>query len=251
MMNRCFGRKPHDPIAVNAAPELADHYSVVSPPPKTLLRTGINFQPQLSGNDNYPTCVVAGLINGALASEAIATNGPLNIDPMAWMKFYAYCAGIAETPAAIGASDGLQMLDVLKKQAAPPGFDIGAIAPLIGGFGTVALDRISLARAAAAMDFVYLGVLLSQADMDAPTGAAWPNGVGDPNMGHCVVIWGYTGLGDTDTVWVATWGYLQAVTWLWIEARSEEAFATFFPMTAAAGVNTVDLAAENAQWLTS
>lgn len=247
---RTLGRHPHDPEAVARAPSLANHYASVAPPPATLDRSGVNYQPQLWGNNEYPCCTAAGLLNGALASEALATNGALAIDPMAWMAFYAACANCAETPAAIGASDGANMLDVLRRQSTF-GFDIGAVAPLTGDFGTVALDRLSLARAMAAMGWTYVGIDLSQADMDA-TGIweAWPNPGADVG-GHCIALWGYTGLGDGDCVIAATWGSLVQIEWARWDQIAREAYAVLFPATMAAGVDTVALAAENAKWLTS
>ena len=92
-MNRALGRKQHDPLAVDAAPKLAD-YAVNAPPPPSLPRTGINYQPQMWGNADYPTCTAAGLLNGALASEALSTNSALNIAPLAWMPVLCSLCGL-------------------------------------------------------------------------------------------------------------------------------------------------------------
>ena len=251
-MNRTLGRKQHDPVAVDAAPKLADHYASVAPPPSSLPRTGINYQPQMFGNDQYPCCTAAGLLNGALASEAIATNSALNIAPLAWMPFYAACAGCAETPAAIGASDGANMLDVLKRQGTQ-GFDIGLPAPLSGDFGTVALDRNSIARGIAALGWLYGGIEVFQADMDAPAGMPWQPWAnpGADLGGHCLVLFGYTGLGDTDSVIAATWGELVQITWERWDQIARECYGVLFSIVQPAGVDTVALAAKNAQWLTT
>jgi hypothetical protein len=248
-MNRCLGRKPHSPAAVAAAPQL--RYAAEAPPPATLDRSGINYQPQAWGNTDYPDCTAAGLLNGALASEALSTGGALNIAPLAWMPFYCACAGCAETPAAIGASGGAAMLDCLKRQGTQ-GFDIGAVAPLTGDFGVVALDRLSIARAIVAMGWVYAGIDLFQADMDATgTWEAWPN-PGAAVGGHCIVLWDYNGLGDTDTVGIATWGGFQECQWARWDQIAREAYCVFFPMTVAADViDVVALAQANAEWLTS
>lgn len=247
-MIRALGRKAHDPIAVAGAPTL--RYGVDAPPLPKLLREGVNYQPQMWGNDQYPCCTAAGLLNGALASEALSTGSALNISPLAWMPFYAACAGVAETPAAIGASDGAAMLDVLRRQGSS-GFDIGAVDPLTGDFGTVALDRNSIARAIVAMGWVYAGIDLSQADMDA-TGIweAWSTPGADIG-GHCLVPWGYTGLGDGDAVILATWGSLVQCEWARWDQIAREAYTVLFPMAEAPGVDTAALAAENAKWLTT
>jgi hypothetical protein len=249
-MNRCLGRKPHNAAAVAAAPSL--RYAAEAPPPVTLDRSRVNYQPQAWGNTDYPSCTVAGLLNGALASEALSTNSALNIAPLAWMPFYCACAGCAETPAAIGASDGAAMLDVLARQRMT-GFDIGLPAPLTGDFGVVGLDRLSIARGIAAMGWIYAGIDLSQADMDAPTGAvweAWTNPGADVG-GHALVLWGYTGLGDQDAVIMGTWGSLEYCAWARWDQIAREAYAVLFSVAEPAGVDTVALAQANAKWLTS
>ena len=247
---RALGRKAHSPDAVAAAPRL--RYGVDAPPPATLLRDGVNYQPQAWGNTDYPTCTVAGLLNGALAAEALSTNGALNIAPLAWMPFYAACAGCAETPAAIGATDGLQMLDVLRRQAVQ-GFDIGAVAPLTGAFGVVANDRATLARVTAGLGFVYLGVCLAQSDLTAPPSAVWDLETPDPTLGHALLLWDYAGLSDTDEVGLVTWGGFQSCTWRGLAARlqDQEAYAIFDPATAPADVDTAAFATEHSKWLSA
>jgi hypothetical protein len=249
-VNRCLGRRAHNPAAVAAAPHL--RYSTDAPPPATLDRSALNFQPTLAGNDQYPSCTVAGLLNGALAAEALSTGGGLAFDPMAWMPFYAAVAGCDATPAAIGASGGLNMLDVLRYQGRN-GFNIGAVAPLTGSFGVVPTDRLSLARVTAGLGFAYLGVDLAQSDMTSAPGAAWGLATPDPTLGHCLLLWDYTGLGDDDLVGLATWGQFQECSWIGLEARlqDQEAYAIFDPATAPASVNTVAFASEYAAWLTS
>jgi len=49
-----------------------------------------------------------------------------------------------------------------------------------------------------------------------------------------MLAWDYTGLGDTDTVRVATWGQLIRVTWRWLERATDEAHALDFPQETAA-----------------
>ena len=245
---RALGRKAHSPDAVAAAPRL--RYGVDAPPPATLLRDGVNYQPQAWGNNEYPCCTAAGLLNGALASEALSTNGALNIAPLAWMPFYAACAGCAETPAAIGASDGANMLDVLRRQGTF-GFDIGTVALLTGDFGTVALDRTSIARAIVAMGWVYAGIEVFAADMNA-TGIweAWANPGADEG-GHCIVLWGYTGLGDGDCVIAASWGELVQIEWARWDQIAREAYCVLFPVAQPADVDTTALAQANLHWLSA
>ena len=159
-MSRCLGRLPHDPVAVAKAPRLRYSASVEAAVPSILDRSTVVYSPQMIGNDVYPNCTVVGLINAALAMEAIATNGAMAFDANAWMPFYAALAGCDPTPAAIAATDGLMLLDVLRKQGVS-GFDIGAVAPLTGDFGMVPLDRVSLGACLAGLGCVYRHRLVS------------------------------------------------------------------------------------------
>jgi hypothetical protein len=249
-MTRRLGRLPHQPEAIAAAPAL--RYGTEAPPPPTLDRSGIAYQPILADNTTLPTCSVAGLLNGALAVNALAGAGGLSIAPGSWLAFYAALAGCADTRDAIAATDGLVLLDVLRRQGVS-GFDIGEVAPLTGDFGTVGLDRVSLARCMAGLGFVYLGVDLFPVDMDTPAGQPWDWHGGDPLSqsvgGHCVCLWDYTGLGDSDFVRIATWGSLQRATWAWIENRAREAHGILYPGIEAPGVDVAGLRERNAAWL--
>jgi hypothetical protein len=244
-MNRALGRKPHDSTAVALAPKLQFHKPPVPAP--HLDRAAVAYQPKMSGNADYPDCVIAGILNAALAQEALATNGPLAFDDDCWIKIYAECAGCAPTLAAIAETDGLNVLDTLRRLG--HGFNVGAQTPLFGDFGVVPLDRNHLAAGAEHMGCIVLGVELSQSDMDAPHNAVWTASPGDPSMGHCGLLWDYLGLGDTDLVGFITWGGFQEVTWGWIEARTQEAYALLLPMCQPANVDTVKLAQDNKQWL--
>lgn len=245
-MNRSFGRTPHDPVAVAAAPLLRFSRSPI--PPKVLDRSAFNYLPDMLGNNDYPCCVIAGILNAAGAQEALATNGPLAFNKQCWIDIYALCAGIPATLPDIAASNGLNVLDTLRRMARD-GFKIGAQTILTGDFGVVPQDRNSLALAMDEMGVIILGVDLAQSDLDAPTGAVWQASPGDPDMGHCLLAFDYTGLGPKDTVRLVTWGGFVLATWDYVHARTQEAYAVLFPVCQPAGVNTVQLAAENARWL--
>ena len=224
-------------------------------PPPILDRSATPYRPQLRHNDVLPDCAVVGLINGALAVEALNTGGDLAIAPDVEVPFYATCAGCESSMAAIAATDGLVLLDVLRRQAAH-GFDIGAVAPLVASFGTLPLTRAAIATAVAKFGFAYLGVDLWQRDVDS-VGGLWDVG-GDPGGlvgGHCVVAWSYSGLGDGDVVLLATWGVLQPVTWRWLLTAVREGYALLWPQLRRAdgtdwdGVDMPTLRAAMAGWL--
>ena len=250
---RRLGRLPHSPEAVAAAPSL--RYAAEAPPPATLDRSAVDYRPQLLGNDAYPNCTVVALINAALAVEALQTNAALAFNDQSWVPFYASLAGCAPTPEAIAATDGLVLLDVLRRQGTQ-GFDIGAVAPLTGDFGAVPLDRASLALCMARLGGVYLGIDLYQSDMDAvDEGRGWSaNGMGAVGPlvgGHCVWLWAYEGLQPDDTVQIATWGALQPATWVWVLARAREAYAILYPGIEGPSVDVAALKAENQRWLSA
>jgi|HubBroStandDraft_1064217.scaffolds.fasta_scaffold09885_10 hypothetical protein len=248
---RRLGRLPHSPEAVAAAPSL--RYAAEAPPPPTLDRTGIAYQPILANNDSLPTCTVAALLNAALAIEALQGAGGLAIKDGCWLPFYAALAGCAPTPEVIAGTDGLVLLDVLRRQGTR-GFDIGAVAPLTGDFGTVPLEINSLASCAAGLGGVYVGLDLYQSDMDAvDVGRPWAaNGMGAVGPlvgGHCVWLWSYEGLQPDSMIQIATWGALQQASWAWLLPRLQEAYGLLLPGIEGPDVDLAALKVANARWL--
>ena len=242
-----LGRLPADQARLARAPSLASHRFAAVPPPVRLDRSAIEFQPGLFGNDYLPDCSAAGLANAAGMVAAI--NGyTLAIDAAKVPPFYAACVGCDPTDAAMAATDGAMLLDVLQRQM-QSGFDVGEQVPLIGLYGTLPLDRSALASAMAHLGHVYAGVTLHEQDVDSA--AAWDllDSAGDVVGGHCVVLVDYAGLGDDDAVRLATWGRWQYATWRGLAARLDEAHALVWRELAAAsgadvGVDADALAAD-------
>jgi hypothetical protein len=241
-----LGRLPHNPAAIAAAP--AHRFGVI-PPPTTLDRSAISFTPGLYDNNSLPDCSAAGLANAAMAIAAL--NGyELLIEADKVPIFYSLCVNSAPTPAAMEATDGAVLLDVLARQAVQ-GFDIGP-QTLYGRYGTVQLTRTALALSLARLGVGYWGVTLHDRDMQT-FGDRWDVMPGRDDGavvgGHCVVAWDFTGLGDGDTVRVGTWGRWQVATWNWVHARLDEAHALVFRQLARAdgfynGVTADGLVAE-------
>jgi hypothetical protein len=253
-----LGRLPHDPAAVAAAPSLANHHYAVMAPPDQLVRSGVAYAPQLRNNDTLPVCTAAGLLNGALGIEALNTDSGLAIAEGVELAFYAGCVGCPPTAAAIAATDGAALLDVLRRQSTI-GFDIGAVAPMSADFAAIPVtDRAGLANSMAVLGVGYWGVDLYERDMETPEDQPWDDDGSPPGAlvgGHCLVAWDYAGLGDTDTGRLATWGRFQSFTWRWARARLREAYVLLWPElqradgTNWAGVDVDRLRADVARWL--
>lgn len=217
-----LGRLPHDPVALAAAP--AHRFGDDTPPP-VLDRSGVAFAPGEYGNRIFPDCTAAGLANYARAVTAL--NGyALAVDPDKPLAFYGECVG---NPDDLESTHGAVLLDVLNRQASV-GFDIGP-QRLVGLYGTVQRERASLALSIARFGAGYWGITLHEQDMVTFGGdGPWDltDNDGPAVGGHCVVAFDYSGLGDTDTVRIATWGVWKPATWRWIEARLDEAHALVY-----------------------
>lgn len=209
------------------------------PPPQQLDRSSIEFQPGLYKNNYLPVCSTAGYANAAGMVAAI--NGfELAIDADKVPLFYAEVEGCAPTDAAMMATDGALLTDVLQRQL-QSGFDIGLPVPLVGLYGLLPLQRPVIASAMARLGHAYLGVLLRERDMENQAVLDVQPGRDDGAVvgGHCGVGWDYGGLGDGDTFRFATWGYWQRATWQWLKARLEEAYGIVWRQLASA--NGIDI----------
>lgn len=213
------GRLPHDPDVLAQAP--VHLFGAVMPPP-ALDRTPVNFVPTLGGNDTYSNCTVVSLQNMILYRSAL--NGfQTYIDPAIALQFFADCAG---NPADLLAVNGLVYLDVVNRQATH-GFDTGHDL-LFGIPGVVSLRRNSLALAMATLGGVELGITLHELDEENfSNGKPFDTAadMGAVTGGHAIVGLDYTGLSDTDTVNVATWGRIVPATWRWLASALDEAHA--------------------------
>jgi hypothetical protein len=216
-----FGRKAHDPARVSTAPM---HRFGTLRPPVVLDRSAIAFMPELYGNNIYPDCTAVAMANGARAVAAL--NGfDLIINPAFVPMFYAESIGYNGPD--LASTEGAVMLDVLKYQA-QNGFHIGP-QMLAGRWGTVdATNRFALANSINRFGFGWWGVVLKERDMDNAGLNTWDVVPGRDDGAiegrHCVVAWDYTGLADSNTVRIGTWGGWQFVTWGWVRVRLEEAY---------------------------
>ena len=255
MPDRAFGRLAHDPAALARVPPASPELFAAMRAPAPLDRRDLPFQPRLLHNDTLPVCSAAGLLNYALAVEVLNTGGDLAIADDVELPFYAGCAGCAAAPEAIAATDGVQLITALRRFGRT-GFPIGALGPLTGDVARIDVsDLAAVAIALARSGAFYAGIDLYQRDMDTPPSVPWDDDGSDHGAlvgGHCVVLWDYLALGDTNTGRLATWGDLQPFTWRWWKARAREAYELVLPMTQRAdgtGINRTALRAANVDWL--
>jgi hypothetical protein len=224
----CFGRLPHDPIKIAAAPQ---HVFAATLPPARLDRSSWDYQPHLASNDKIGDCTCAGLANVASGIAALCGYS-LNVDERKVVSFYAAVVGAPDDLDALEQTHGAQMADVLNHMQ-QHGFDIGPQV-LAGQWGTLALNRPSLALGMARLGPIYLGVTLRERDIDAFTaGRPWDvqqgRDDGEVVSGHAVIAYDYAGLGDGNTVRIGTWGIWQSATWGWLSSRLDEAHGVTFP----------------------
>ena len=222
-----FGRKQHDPARVAA---VKPHVYGVAPVPLVLPREDLVWKPTLVRNDTLPTCTIAGLINSARV-WALLKGYDLVYDEAALLSDYATLAGCAPTPEAIGATEGLQMLSVLEYFSAK-GLDIGAQAPLVPDYATVATkNALAIRDAINAHGSAYAGITLYSADMQP--GAVWKGApvAGDAVAGyHCLVPFSFP---TPDSFDEATWGEIMQANDEWLLSRLDEAYALTWRMAVA------------------
>jgi hypothetical protein len=227
-----FGRLAHDPARLAAAPQ---HLFAAALPPPVLNRSSWDFSVHLCRNDTLGDCTCAGLAN--VAAGIASLNGyQLVVDEANVVDFFAAQKGIdPSNEAALEAADGLQMADVLDYMQ-QHGFDVGGRF-LAGQWGTLGLDRPSLALGMAHLGPIYLGVTLRERDVDVfSSGGFWDVRAGRDDgavvSGHAVIAWDYSGLddaGERGSVRIGTWGVWQPATWSWVAARLDEAHGVTFP----------------------
>lgn len=212
-----LGRLPHSPSRVAA---VRPHVMATTAPAPLSVPVP-TWTPSLVQNDVLPSCTIAGLLNSARAWALRHDFDLVNTDPPL-LSFYAGLAGCADTVAAIEATDGLVLLDVLEK-AQSAGFDIGEQTPIVPEFAAIHQPDIAGLRDAVAFrGAAYIGVTLFECDM---TGAPWTGKpTGAAVGGHCIDLCAYTPDGFT----AATWGAFQPLDNDWLMSRIDEAFSVMW-----------------------
>ena len=221
------GRLPTPPQQLEAAPRRT--FGGVLPPAK-LERP--YFRPGLWLNDQLPNCTAVAMANAALAVVTIDGRG-LVIEADRVPAFYAQCVSCAPTMAAMTATEGAVMLDVLAQQQRHS-FDIGP-QKLSAAYANIATDWTTLRNAMVHMGHVYLGVELYEGDEEAEDWTTdYP--AGEPVGGHAILGYDY----DGDIMRVATWGGWKNVTREWWDARKAEAHVLAWPQLLSAARSYFD-----------
>ncbi len=217
-----LGRLPHDPAQIAALPQFATHRMGALVAPPSMDRSHIDYRPKGYDNDTRPVCTIVGLAECARAAAALQ-GFDIAITTADVDTAYA---------AAGGGADGLVEADVLTWQV-QHGFRVAARQDaLVAGCMTIRPDDLNAIRQACVWTgAVYLGVdlaLADQAALDVPDSVWDAGGDVSPWGGHCLLLWDYAGVRDTDTVRLVTWGELRRATWAWIRSRMVEAHAVQF-----------------------
>lgn len=198
-------------------------------PPARLDRSRINPSPRMLANDIAGDCTSAGIGNALRAISALGGYQTDVTDDNALM-FYEESAGYRGTPETdIGAVE-TEVLSYALRHGYPT--ESGTYYPLWGSTDT---GRNSVALLMASLGVAYLGVQLSTSDMDnvarrgPDTVLTLDNGIPGSAGGHCLLAWDYTGMSDTDTVTLLTWGMKIKCTWEWLDSRIMEAHGMVWP----------------------
>jgi hypothetical protein len=233
------GRSAHDIPDLCAAPGLLNVAAIA--PPAILDRSAIDPGARMFNNDTDPDCTAAAIGNIILAAGALNGFEPVVVDDRI-PAFYAACAGVANTSAAIMATDGVRLLSALQR-AAHQGIDVGQQWSLYPFVGTVPCSRLAIAHTTDRFVCANLGIRLYERDEEA-AGVLDADGSDAGAMvgRHSLLTFDYTGLGDTDRVRLITYGTLWTVTWRWIAARIDEAHGLYFPQLMPAAESAVDQA---------
>ena len=219
-MAHALGRKPHDALRVG---QIAKHrMGAGGPLPPAISRSNSAWTPTLAQNDVLPTCTVAGLAN-SFRAWCLTRHVPFDptVEDGALFDLYAAVAGCAPTPAAIGATDGLVMLDLLdhvrlhgfrfRADQPPAEMDFAAIDPT---------DLRAVRDSILVHGSAYGGFSLYASDVAEPT--RWDGQPAPPSVGgHCAVPWGYSESGFEDL----TWGQIVTDDLAWWSTRAEECYS--------------------------
>lgn len=227
---KALGLKP--PKVLPKQPSLRTLKLIKGATPPKSIPLNRNGNPQMLGNDVHSNCTTVGfvnLVNQITAQTITGAFQPIDMDHV--MAFYSATSGY--NPNVPGSDAGAVASEVLS-YASRNGFDFGGGRTFYPLFGTSdPSDRFQTANIIDRMEGVYGGFGLAQADAYVPETGVWDTttqGNQSPWSwgGHLMTIVAYEGLGDTDVVWLETWGAYHQATWRWVQSRLFEAHGLAF-----------------------
>lgn len=225
------------PKTLPRQPMLTGTRMMVRLPPARLIRDHIDPSPRMLKNDVTCDCASAGIGN---AIRAISALGGFQTDVTEdnAVMFYEESAGYRGTPETDLGAVETEVLSYALRNGYPAAS--GTFYPL---WGSAAPTCTNVANIMASLGVAYLGVALSNSDMDnvarhgTDTVLTLDSSIPGSAGGHCLLAWDYTGLGDNDTVTLLTWGMKIRATWGWMLSRVVESHGLLFPqLTKATGL---------------
>lgn len=213
-----LGRRPKriDPRTFS----LKRYFTALPPVPASVDWGGKVISWEMLGNDSLGDCGEASALHLEMdwTSNASTEFLPTTQDAIA-----AYSAITGYNPADPSSDQGTVLLDLLNYWRTT-----GIAGHKIYAYATI--DPANIQELMAAVSFfggAYLGVNLPQSALDATeAGQQWTNAT-DTNIagGHAIPIVAY----DQNSLTCITWGQPQTMTWTWLKAYLDEAYAIFSP----------------------
>ena len=228
------GRIAHDPARYAAVPwHLDNSAELAHTAPKSLGRNlRACWTPLCYDNNVLPVCTVATTANIISLQFFLKTGSTLITSIDAVVSNFSAITGCQDDDAAIIATGGARILDVLD-YSTTKGFQTGQQTPAALVPARIAHDDIAgMQHAIFNKGAVSIGVALSQSDkvMDVWDTVA-PLSSGDPTPGswalHNCFIADYDGNQPDDRVLIGTWGIWKVATWRWVTSRlvDQEAYS--------------------------
>lgn len=191
-------------------------------------RSRFNPHPKMLMNDQIGDCTCAGLLNGMNCIESVASNGQAIVPYVDSDALTLYEKAAGYNPNDPNTDTGMVETELLE-YTVRNGVGVGPYRyyPV---WGTCDIsDRNAIALIMQYFGFAYLGVVLrtSDQDMSKPWDTLSSDSF-DVWGAHCLLVYDYTGLGDTDLVSCITWGGIYRGTWRWLMSRLMECHAVAF-----------------------
>lgn len=199
--------------------KFAKYRTTASLPTKKAAHWGHGLPFAMLGNDQYGDCVEAAYAH-MLQVWIDRAGGSFTPDSTSVLNAYSALTGFS--PNNPNTDRGTDMLAAAKywRSTGMNGYEIDAFASV----NPLSTQDVQDSVAYYGGLNIGLQLPLSAQDQSSPQGT-WAVSTGSGSVagswgGHCVPICGY----DQKTIWVVTWGYIQAMTWDFFETYCDEAF---------------------------